>query len=86
MVDVSNESRAIVTAVKQICGTDDVRGCNFTMLHFVDIFKGSTVAKVMNEGHNTIPLYGMGKTWTRLDVERLFRKLINDGYLRVSRL
>lgn len=78
-VDVSKEARAIVTAVKQICGNG---GRNFTMLHFVDVFKGSTVKKVMNEGHNNIPLYGIGKSWARLDVERLFRKLIMDEYLK----
>lgn len=80
-VDLAKEARAIVTTVKQICG-DGTCGRNFTMLHFVDVFKGSAVKKVMNEGHNNVPLHGMGKSWARLDVERLFRRLIMDEYLK----
>ncbi|KAL0279324.1 UNVERIFIED_CONTAM: hypothetical protein PYX00_000916 [Menopon gallinae] len=77
-IDVTDVSKAIVSAVKSICGLKN----NYTMLHFVDVFKGATAKKVVAEGHDKIPLYGMGKTWIRLDIERLFRKLIMDEYLK----
>lgn len=75
-IDVTNESKAIVSAVKSICEK------NYTMLHFVDVFKGATAKKVIAEGHDKLPLYGMGKSWARLDVERLIRKLIMEEYLK----
>lgn len=81
-VDVTKESKAIVSAVSQICGTDDKKYNNYTMLYFVDIFKGSVLKKIVTEGHQTLPCYGLGKSWLRLDIERLFRKLIMEEFLK----
>jgi hypothetical protein len=45
-------AKQIVTAVRDICG--DTRNSswanNFTISHIVDIFKGSTVKKVLSAG------------------------------------
>ncbi|XP_071549733.1 recQ-like DNA helicase Blm [Panulirus ornatus] len=80
-VDVTSECRAILQAVQQLC-TGGKWSNNFTLNHFVDIFKGSEAKKVLNCGHNRHPLHGTGKSWARNDAERLFRRLILDGCLQ----
>ena len=81
-VDVTAESKAIVSAIKEVCGPDHQKHSNYTMLHFVDIFKGTGMKKVESEGHQNLPLCGMGKSWQRLDAERLIRKLIMEEFLK----
>ncbi|XP_069186238.1 recQ-like DNA helicase BLM isoform X1 [Procambarus clarkii] len=80
-IDVSTETRAILQAVKQLC-TGGGWSSNFTINHFVDIFKGSEAKKVMDSGHNRHSLHGKGKSWSRNDAERLFRRLVLEGYLQ----
>lgn len=33
-------------------------------------------------GHNRHPLHGIGKSWSRGEVERLFRRLVLESYLQ----
>lgn len=33
-------------------------------------------------GHNRHPLHGIGKSWSRNEVERLFRRLVLESYLQ----
>ncbi|XP_042866090.1 Bloom syndrome protein homolog isoform X3 [Penaeus japonicus] len=80
-VDVTREARAILQAVKQLC-TGGRWSNNFTLNHFVDIFKGSEAKKVVDNGHNRHPLHGIGKSWSRGEVERLFRRLVLESYLQ----
>ncbi|KAK8726686.1 hypothetical protein OTU49_009995 [Cherax quadricarinatus] len=80
-VDVTRETRAILQAVQQLCSGGRWSN-NFTINHFVDIFKGSEAKKVMDSGHNRHSLHGIGKSWTRNDAERLFRRLVLEGYLQ----
>jgi bloom syndrome protein len=50
-VDVTAECQEIVKCVKQICGTIGSRWSNnFTLLHMVDIFKGSDIKKIKEAG------------------------------------
>ncbi|PSN41142.1 hypothetical protein C0J52_05200 [Blattella germanica] len=68
--------------VKQICGkVGSGWSNNFTLLHVVDIFKGSEIKKIKDSGHNKLPVYGRGKKWARADVERLLRKLTIEEFL-----
>ncbi|XP_066947324.1 recQ-like DNA helicase blm-1 [Macrobrachium rosenbergii] len=81
VVDVTKETRVILQAVQQLC-TGGRWSSNFTLNHFVDIFKGSEAKKVIENGHNRHPLHGMGKSWTRSDCERLLRRLVLEGYMK----
>ncbi|KAG7155925.1 Bloom syndrome protein-like, partial [Homarus americanus] len=81
LADVTSESRAILQAVQQLC-TGGKWSNNLTLIHFVDIFKGSEIKKVMENGHNRHSLHGIGKSWARNDAERLFRRLVLEGYLQ----
>nr|CAD7437741.1 unnamed protein product [Timema bartmani] len=83
MVDVTEDCQAIVRSVLEVVGGQGQRWSNnFTLLHFVDIFKGSETKKVKDAGHDKLPLHGRGKNWLRGDVERLVRKLTIEEYLR----
>ncbi|XP_049765144.1 Bloom syndrome protein homolog isoform X1 [Schistocerca cancellata] len=82
-VDVTEDSKEIIKCVQKLSQNSTMtwKG-NFTLLHFVDIFKGADVKKIKDNGHNNLPLYGKGKNWARGDIERLFRKLILEEFLR----
>jgi bloom syndrome protein len=49
-VDVTADCQEIVKSVKQICGKIGSRSNNFTLLHMVDIFKGSDIKKIKESG------------------------------------
>ncbi|XP_050687187.1 recQ-like DNA helicase Blm isoform X2 [Eriocheir sinensis] len=80
--NMSQEVRTILEAVKRLCTGGSTWTNNFTLNHFVDIFKGSKVKKVLTNGHDRLPLHGLGKDFGRNDAERLFRRLVLEGYLR----
>ncbi|XP_046388536.1 Bloom syndrome protein homolog isoform X2 [Ischnura elegans] len=80
--DVTQECIEIAKAVQQICGGGNKWGSNFTLLHFVDLFKGADTKKMKETGHLHQSLHGLGKHWQRSDIERLMRKLVMDEYLQ----
>lgn len=49
-VDVTEDCKAIADAVRSLCGQSGRWGNNFTLNHFVDIFKGSEIKKIMEAG------------------------------------
>ena len=49
-LDVTEDCKAIVNAVNDLCGSAGRWANNFTVTHFVDIFKGSEVKKVVEAG------------------------------------
>jgi bloom syndrome protein len=49
-VDVTADCQEIVKSVKQICGKIGSWINNFTLLHMVDIFKGSDIKKIKESG------------------------------------
>ncbi|XP_067665705.1 recQ-like DNA helicase BLM [Haliotis asinina] len=75
--DVTEDAKAIVKCVGEL--TSGRR--NFTMLHFVEVFKGSKNTKIQETGHDRHPLHGRGSAYSRQDAERLFRKLVIDCIL-----
>ncbi|XP_025419354.1 Bloom syndrome protein homolog isoform X2 [Sipha flava] len=82
LIDITEESIKLITAVQEICGSDSSWKNNFTFTHFVDIFKGCKTQKVKLHGHERSNIFGCGVHWNRHDVERLINKLILEGYLR----
>ncbi|XP_041370771.1 Bloom syndrome protein homolog [Gigantopelta aegis] len=76
--DVTEDCKVIVKCVGDLTST---RRANYTLLHFVEIFKGSQNTKIMEAGHNRHPLHGRGAAYSRQDAERLFHKLVMDGIL-----
>lgn len=56
---------------------------NYTMLHFIEVFKGSKNSKVLDSGHNLCAFYDKCTEFSldRTDTERLFRQLVIEGIL-----
>lgn len=51
-IDIAPEAREIVKFVKDMC--NDPRS-NFSLLHMVDVFKGSKIKKIVTAGGLTLP-------------------------------
>ncbi|UYV72533.1 BLM [Cordylochernes scorpioides] len=93
--DVTEDAKAIVQCVKDL----NSRSQNFTMIHYIDIFKGkkflimllalshrknsagSNNNKITTAGHDKLSLHSKGRSYLKSDAERLFHKLVLDGYL-----
>ena len=79
MLDVTENVKAILTAVRDI---NKSRACNLTILYLTDIYKGANLAKIRDAGLTSNPIYGRGKSWNKVDIERLLHKLVIDDYLK----
>ncbi|KAL5239921.1 hypothetical protein ACI65C_007331 [Semiaphis heraclei] len=82
-IDVTEDSIEIVKTIKELCGSGSGSwNNNFTLIHIIDIFKGSSNQKIKSHNHDKLSLHGRGKHWDRFDAERLMHKLVLEGYLR----
>ena len=73
--DFSEIATAALSMVKKI-ERDQV-----TLLHCVDVFRGSKTKKITELRHNEVPEYGAGSTIDRGDVERIFYRLLSEDAL-----
>lgn len=78
-IDVAPEAREIVKFVKDMC---EGSRANFSLLHMVDVFKGSKIKKIRDAKHDEHKMHGMGSKWIKNDIERLFHKLIIENFLK----
>ncbi|XP_048737766.2 recQ-like DNA helicase BLM isoform X2 [Ostrea edulis] len=78
--DVTDDVKGIIKGVKDLTNSGR-RGNNYTLIYFVEIFRGAKTGKICDAGHDRVPLYGQGKNYSRADAERLLRKLVIDGIL-----
>ena len=54
---------------------------NVTLLHCVDVFRGSKNKKISDLGHDRLPEYGAGSDIDKGNVERLFYRLLGEDAL-----
>lgn len=54
---------------------------NVTLLHCVDVLRGSKTKKIYDLGHNNLKEYGAASDLERGDVERLFYRLLSEDAL-----
>ena len=73
--DFSHFATAAISMVKKI-EKDQV-----TLLHCVDLFRGSKTKKITDLHHNEVSEYGVGSTIDRGDAERIFYRLLSDDAL-----
>ncbi|XP_062613336.1 recQ-like DNA helicase BLM [Saccostrea cucullata] len=78
--DVTDDVKEIVKCVKDLT-VNGRRGNDYTLIYFVDIFRGAKTGKISDAGHDRIPLHDRGKNYSRADPERLLRKLVIDAIL-----
>ncbi|OWF37785.1 Bloom syndrome protein-like [Mizuhopecten yessoensis] len=79
--DVTEDAKQIIKCVRSLTSSGTGRNSDYTLLHFVEIFRGSSNSKIKDQGHDKLPLHGRGKSYSRHDAERLLRKLVIDGIL-----
>lgn len=68
--NVAKESRELATLVRDIGSRR-----NFTMLHYVDVYRGAKVKKIIDFQHNKHKLYGAGAHLNKNDVHRIMKEL-----------
>lgn len=51
---------------------------NVTLIQLLHVFKGTSIARIVQCGYDKLPLFGCGKKYTKHDAERLG---INTVYL-----
>lgn len=73
--DFSEFATAAIAMVKKI-ENDQV-----TLLHCVDVFRGSKTKKITDLRHNEVAEYGFGSDIDRGDVERIFYRLLSEDAL-----
>jgi bloom syndrome protein len=74
-VDFSEYATAAVRLVKKIMKSE------VTLLHCVDVLRGVSNSKVKNLEHASLPEFGLAKSLTRVEVERLFYRLVMENAL-----
>ncbi|EFP87697.2 uncharacterized protein PGTG_13483 [Puccinia graminis f. sp. tritici CRL 75-36-700-3] len=78
MKDVSQLMKAVVKLVKQITAH---RSESVTIVHIVDVFRGSKSKKVTSAGHDQLDGAGQGSTLDRTDCERLLHLMVSKDFL-----
>ena len=73
--DFTEFASAAIAMVKKI-ENDSV-----TLLHCVDVFRGSKTKKIADLHHNNVSEYGFGSNIDRGDVERIFYRLLSEDAL-----
>lgn len=56
-------------------------GERFGMAHIIDVLRGSQAAKVMDNRHDTLSTYGIGKEYAKRAWQQLGRQLIQQEYI-----
>ncbi|CAL7945068.1 unnamed protein product [Xylocopa violacea] len=79
MLDATNDAKQILRAVRDI---NQNRTCNLTLVFLTDIFKGSDLKKIRESGLTKLPIYGLGRSWNRGDIERLLHHMVLKDYLQ----
>lgn len=72
-----------VTTIAQCCVklVKELQSDKLTYLFFQDIIKGAKYAKLVKNGYDKSQYHGVGKDYTKSDIDRIFFKLLNEGYL-----
>ncbi|ELU13361.1 hypothetical protein CAPTEDRAFT_91032 [Capitella teleta] len=81
-IDATEIAKVIVRGVRDVTATSTQRQ-RFTLIHFMEVFRGSKSAKIVEAGHLQNCMFNQQKTFdlSRTDAERLFRQLVLDGIL-----
>ncbi|KAM7538074.1 hypothetical protein Aperf_G00000062159 [Anoplocephala perfoliata] len=75
--DLTVDAKALVEAVVSFAHCQR----NVTLNYLVDIFRGAQTAQVQRLGDNSLPIYGKGSNYSKIDAERLLHKLLADRVL-----
>ncbi|XP_062561250.1 recQ-like DNA helicase Blm isoform X2 [Armigeres subalbatus] len=77
-VDATDDSLAIAKSVRDLCSGSN----RFTLLHLVEVFKGSEQQKILENNHHKTQYHGRLRSWEKNDIQRLIHKLVIEDYLK----
>lgn len=77
-IDATKAAIQIAKCVQDLCSGKG----RFTLLHIVDVLKGSQRNKVVAQNHQETAYHAQLKEWNRSDIQRLMHRMIIDGYLK----
>lgn len=79
--DATEAAMDIVMGIREVKNRSSY--AKFTLLHYIEVFKGSKNSKVMESAHNTLKFHDKAQKYglDRNDTERLFRQLVIEGIL-----
>jgi bloom syndrome protein len=81
MIDVTEDCKEIVKTLKYVSHGQTAEG-NVTVMQAAHIFNGIDTAKIKDNRHYyKLGLYGRGRSYKKIDAERLLRKLVVDEIL-----
>ncbi|VDO04633.1 unnamed protein product [Rodentolepis nana] len=75
--DLTVDAKALVESVISLVNCRR----NVTLNYLVDIFRGAQTAQVQRLRDNSLPIYGKGSNYSKMDAERLLHKLLADRVL-----
>lgn len=71
-------TQAVRKALSAILRTDE----NFGAGHLIDILLGNETDKVLNNGHKALPTFGVGKDFSRIKWQAIFRQMMGHDFIR----
>lgn len=82
--DVTEDARIIVDGVHKMINLNTMKYGGLTVRYLVQVYRGAKVAKIESNRHHKVELYGKGAAYSVTTAERLFHKLISDGFLKLD--
>ncbi|KAI9144498.1 P-loop containing nucleoside triphosphate hydrolase protein [Paraphysoderma sedebokerense] len=68
--DVTSDAQNILSMVR------DISRDKITLLYALDVWRGSKVSKIVQNGHDKLRYHGSGKNYTKTEAERIFHQLV----------
>ncbi|RZF42700.1 hypothetical protein LSTR_LSTR001495 [Laodelphax striatellus] len=78
MVDVTKECKALFKGLRELFQKSR---SNITINHLVAVLKGNKIKKIIDCGHDKLPIHNMLSSWNKMELDRLIHKLVLEGYL-----
>jgi len=71
-------TQAVRKALSAILRTDEYFGAG----HLIDILLGNETDRVLKNGHNALPTFGVGKDFSRVKWQAIFRQMMGHDFIR----
>ena len=71
-------TQAVRKALSAILRTDEYFGAG----HLIDILLGNETDKVLKNGHKALPTFGVGKDFSRIKWQAIFRQMMGHDFIR----
>ena len=76
--DKFDATQAVRKALSAILRTDEYFGAG----HLIDILLGNETDRVLKNGHNALPTFGVGKDFSRVKWQAIFRQMMGRDFIR----